>query len=40
MKGTFAEEFGEAAQAAKLGPMLPEDYAHARRIFAEDLAAR
>jgi hypothetical protein len=40
MEGTFAEEFGEAAQSAKLGPMLPEDYTSARRIFAEDLAAR
>jgi hypothetical protein len=40
MEGIFAEEFGEAAQSAKLGPMLPEDYTSARRIFAEDLAAR
>ena len=40
IKGTFAEEFDEAAQSAKLGPMLPEDYTSARRIFAEDLAAR
>ena len=38
--GTFAEEFEEAAQSATLGPMLPEDYTSARRIFAEDLAAR
>ncbi|MGP8246533.1 MAG: hypothetical protein ACLQVN_18690 [Bryobacteraceae bacterium] len=40
VESTFAEEFGEAAQSAKLGPMLPEDYTSARRIFAEDLAAR
>jgi hypothetical protein len=38
--GTFAEEFEEAAQSAALGPMLPESYTSARRIFAEDLAAR
>ena len=37
---TFAEERGEAEQSAKLGPMLPEDYTAARRIFLEDLAAR
>ena len=40
MAGTFAEEFDEAAQSSKLGPMLPEDYNSARRIFAEDLSAR
>jgi hypothetical protein len=38
--GTFAEEFEETAQSAKLGPMLPESYTSAHRIFAEDLAAR
>lgn len=37
---TFAEERAEAAQSARLGPMLPEDYTSARRIFLEDLAAR
>jgi hypothetical protein len=37
---TFAEERNEAEQSAKLGPMLPEDYTSARRIFLEDLAAR
>ena len=37
---TFAEEREEAEQSAKLGPMLPEDYVAARRIFLEDLAAR
>lgn len=37
---TFAEEREEADRSAKLGPMLPEDYTSARRIFAEDLAAR
>jgi hypothetical protein len=38
--GVFAEERAEAAQSAALGPMLPEDYKQARRIFLEDLAAR
>ena len=37
---TFAEERGEAEQSGKLGPMLPDDYREARRIFLEDLAAR
>jgi hypothetical protein len=37
---TFAEEREEAEQSGKLGPMLPEDYRDARRIFLEDLAAR
>lgn len=37
---TFEEERAEAEQSAKLGPMLPEDYTAARRIFLEDLAAR
>jgi hypothetical protein len=40
MHTTFAEERDEADQSAKLGPMLPEDYTSARRIFLEDLAAR
>jgi hypothetical protein len=37
---TFAEERKQAEDDAKLGPMLPEDYTAARRIFLEDLAAR
>jgi hypothetical protein len=36
----FAEERTEAEQSGKLGPMLPEEYKHARRIFLEDLAVR
>jgi hypothetical protein len=36
----FEEERAEAEQSAKLGPMLPEEYRDARRIFLEDLAAR
>ena len=36
----FSEERAESEQSAKLGPMLPEDYRDARRIFLEDLAAR
>ena len=40
LQTTFAEERNEADQSAKLGPMLPEDYTSARRIFLEDLAAR
>jgi hypothetical protein len=38
--GVFAEERAEAAQSGTLGPMLPEEYRDARRIFLEDLAAR
>ena len=38
--GIFAEERAEAAQSGTLGPMLPEEYREARRIFLEDLAAR
>ncbi len=37
---TFAEERAETEQSAKLGPMLPDEYKEARRIFLEDLAAR
>jgi hypothetical protein len=37
---TFAEERADTEQSAKLGPMLPDDYKEARRIFLEDLAAR
>ena len=40
LQTTFVEERTEADQSAKLGPMLPEDYTSARRIFLEDLAAR
>jgi hypothetical protein len=40
LQTTFAEERTEADQSAKLGPMLPEDYTSARRIFLEDLSAR
>jgi hypothetical protein len=36
----FEEERAEVEQSAKLGPMLPEEYRDARRIFLEDLAAR
>jgi len=37
---TFEEERAETEQSAKLGPMLPEEYRDARRIFLEDLAVR
>ena len=37
---TFAEERASAEQSARLGPMLPEEYTAARRIFLEDLAVR
>lgn len=40
LNGVFEEERAEAADSAKLGPMLPEEYREARRIFLEDLAAR
>lgn len=40
LQTTFSEERAAAGQAAKLGPMLPQDYTEARRIFLEDLAAR
>ena len=36
----FAEERAEAEQSGRLGPMLPEEYKEARRIFLEDLAVR
>ncbi len=38
--GIFAEERAEAERTGRLGPMLPEEYRDARRIFLEDLAAR
>jgi hypothetical protein len=37
---TFAEERKTAEQMLLLGPMQPEDFRQARRIFLEDLAAR
>jgi hypothetical protein len=37
---TFRQEAHAAGQFAKLGPMLPDEYREARRIFLEDLAAR
>ncbi|HWB98057.1 MAG TPA: hypothetical protein VG672_15190, partial [Bryobacteraceae bacterium] len=37
---TFAEERQAAEEISRLGPMLPEDYHQARRVFLEDLAAR
>jgi hypothetical protein len=37
---TFDAERRSAEQTAQLGPMLPDDYRQARRIFLEDLAAR
>lgn len=40
VRGVFGQERASAEQSAKLGPMLPDDYRHARRIFLEDLAAR
>jgi hypothetical protein len=40
LDGIFKEERAEAEQSGKLGPMLPEEYKDARRIFLEDLAAR
>jgi len=38
--GMFSTERTEAEQSASLGPMLPEEYTSARRIFLEDLAER
>ena len=37
---SFSEERADVEQSAKLGPMLPDDYKEARRIFLEDLATR
>lgn len=37
---TFEEEHKAAVEAAKLGPMLSEEFKQARRIFLGDLAAR
>jgi hypothetical protein len=38
--GVFRQERESAAQSSALGPMLPEDFLEARRIFSQDLAAR
>jgi hypothetical protein len=40
VRATFAEERQSAEQMALLGPMLPEDYEEARRLFMADLNAR
>ncbi len=40
LKTIFTEERAAAEQWAQLGPMQPEEYREARRIFLEDLAAR
>lgn len=40
LKAIFTEERAAAEQWAQLGPMQPEEYREARRIFLEDLAAR
>lgn len=40
LETTFAEERATAERAGRLGPMLPQEYNEARRIFLEDLAAR
>jgi len=40
LKSVFTEERAAAEQWAQLGPMQPEEYREARRIFLEDLAAR
>jgi hypothetical protein len=40
VQSAFAEESRAAAEDAKLGPMLAEEYTSARRIFLEDLAER
>ena len=36
----FSEERGAAEEAAKLGPLLPDEFREARGIFSRDLAAR
>jgi hypothetical protein len=40
LKTTFNDERAAAEQWARLGPMQPDEYREARRIFLEDLAAR
>ena len=38
--GIFEQERRQSEQSAALGPLLPQDYREARRIFLEDLASR
>ena len=40
VEGMFRDEREAATQDSSLGPMLPEEYVSARRIFLEDLAQR
>jgi hypothetical protein len=40
LQTTFQAERTTASASERLGPMLPDDYRQARRIFLEDLAAR
>jgi hypothetical protein len=40
VEGMFGIERRAAAEDARLGPMLPEEYVSARRIFLQDLAER
>ncbi len=40
LNATFREERAAARRSVQLGPMLPDEYKEARRIFLEDLAAR
>ena len=40
MNTTFRQERAAAEQSSRLGPMLPEEFREARRIFLEDLAER
>lgn len=40
VEGMFRDERDAAVQDSSLGPMLPEEYVSARRIFLEDLAHR
>jgi hypothetical protein len=40
LKTIFTEERAAAEQWSQLGPMQPQEYREARRIFLEDLAAR
>lgn len=40
LKTIWTDERASAEQWSQLGPMQPEDYREARRIFLEDLAAR
>ncbi len=40
LRSTFAEEGAAAERALQLGPMLPESFERARRVFLGDLAVR